>query len=107
MKGILNVRGKLATVIDLAEMLDLPAEESPKRDHIILAERGKDLFGVQVQSVTGVVRVAAAELKPAPDMLAAKAASTYLKGAIVIPGTTPRLLLVLDLPRILEAISAS
>ena len=116
--GILNVRGQIVVVIDLEKRFSLKRENEVKPLHIIIAEVEQTVFGILVDEVTGVLRVPVASIKPTPGLVTSKIHADYLKGVIVMEqGTSEkptgaekptdtkkqsRLLLVLDIPRMLS-----
>lgn len=86
-RGMVNIRGRVVTVVDLASVLAL--EGTGGNEHIIVAERGSDVFGVLVDSVTGVLRVDADQLQHAPDLVQAKPAARFVKGVVVLADEHP------------------
>lgn len=83
-RGIVNVRGKVATAVDLATVLGLHDEKSTPQ-YMIMAEFEKNLYAILVDTVTGVLRTSSNHLRKTPDLFASKAAAQYVSGALVIP----------------------
>lgn len=53
--GMLNVNGKLATVIDLRARLNLPPHSNPASTMLLIVEYEEELFALMVDSVGGVI----------------------------------------------------
>jgi|GEM_PF-334369 len=119
-RGILNLRGKVVTVLDLATLLGFsPTEEA--KEHIVIVDATKEIFGILVHQVTGVLRVPASTLKTTPNFLESKAQAAHVRGALVLDkqkkmndaetvadaatsGEGTRLILALDLPALLAGL---
>lgn len=126
--GILNIRGQIVVVIDLEKRFSLKRENKIAPQHIIVVEVENTVFGVIVDEVTGVLRVPVASIKATPGLVTSKIHADYLKGVVVLEGESnkaikqksnktkeqkqegeeqkmeaaSRLLLVLDMPRMLS-----
>jgi purine-binding chemotaxis protein CheW len=64
LKGIINLRGQILAVIDLAERLGI--EAIPEEARIIVVEAGDARAGLIVDSVSEVARVPVGDLEPSP-----------------------------------------
>lgn len=127
--GILNLRGKIVVVVDLEKRFKLVRENRIKPEHIIIIEVGDNLFGVIVDRVSEILRVSVNSIQPSPALVSAKIRQSYLKGVVVlgkkeqnreltvkeckkllashqkgkaIQKSDARLLILLDLPKMLE-----
>jgi purine-binding chemotaxis protein CheW len=95
--GVLNLRGRIITVIDMRRRLGLPARPTAASDMAIGIERGGEAYGLLVDSVGEVMRISDAIRTANPvnldPHLAAVSAGVYrLEG---------ELLIVLDVDRVL------
>lgn len=63
--GILSVRGRITTILDLRRVLRLPDAPVPRSARILLVEQGEEVLGLRVDSVTQVVRLLEKEIEPA------------------------------------------
>ncbi len=91
--GIVNVRGRIVSVVDLKAFFGLPARGLPDLNRVLVVSDGRIEFGLLVDSVTGMRRVRLADLQPPlPTMSGVRA--RYLLGI------TPERLAVLDVERI-------
>ncbi|MGQ9536843.1 MAG: chemotaxis protein CheW [Actinomycetota bacterium] len=97
-EGIINLRGQIIAVIDLARRLNLPSGERGTETRIIVVEAGDVKVGMIVDSVSEVLRVSAEAVEPNPA-LAADVSAAFLQGVVKHDN---RLIILLDLTRILS-----
>ena len=64
--GIINLRGKIVTIIDLAIKLDLPTEIETNSRRIIIVESHNEPFGLMVDTIHDVIHIDGNELGSAP-----------------------------------------
>ena len=77
--GIVNMRGRVLSIIDIRKLFDLPQEGVSDLDRIVVLQRGEMEFGVLANSILGVVQVATDELQLSLPTLTGLRAE-YLKG---------------------------
>jgi len=65
--GIINLRGKIVTIIDLAIKLDLPTEAEMADRRIIIVESQDEPFGLVVDKINDVININDEELDAAPS----------------------------------------
>ncbi len=99
-EGIINLRGKIVTVIDMRRRLHV-ALSSPreKTTRIIILELDNKLMGIIVDAASEVVRVASESIGPPPELIS-EAGAGYITGVVK---HNDRLVVLLDLHRILSA----
>ena len=98
--GVINLRGKVAPVMDMEKRFNLIRENQITPEHIIMYEdETNNLLGIQVDQVLGVLKVATENIKPTPKAVTSKIASDYLRGVAVI---NDRVILIINLPKILN-----
>lgn len=68
MRGVINLRGTVLPVMDLAERLGLPAREISDRNVIIVVKQGDAMTGLLVDAVSDIVALTADDLQPPPEM---------------------------------------
>ncbi len=73
MKGVINLRGTVLPVMDLADRLGLSAREQTDRNVIIVVKLGDSMTGLLVDAVSDIIALTAADLQPPPDMSAGTA----------------------------------
>lgn len=98
-EGVINLRGNIIPIIELRQRLNLYTGEVQCEDAwiIILDVQGKST-GFIVDSVTKVLKIQRAVIKPPPDIVVAGLESQYILGVCDIE---ERLLILLDFNRIL------
>lgn len=68
MRGVINLRGTVLPVMDLAERLGLPPRGQEDRAVIIVVSQGETLTGLLVDAVSDIVALTAEDLQPPPDL---------------------------------------
>ncbi len=101
--GVIDVRGVVIPVINLAEKLALPAQSITKDTRIIIAGFNGDRIGILVDSVSEVLRVSGNSFEKPPSIIQ-RVNSEYICGII---RTDKQLIVVLDLLRLLKDYSPS
>jgi purine-binding chemotaxis protein CheW len=67
-RGVINLRGVVLPIIDLADRLGFtPAEPTP-RHVIIVTQSGKQVVGLLVDAVSDIIAMPAEKLQPTPDI---------------------------------------
>jgi purine-binding chemotaxis protein CheW len=96
--GVLNLRGRIVTLIDMRRRLRLPARQDGDPDMAIGIERGGEAYGLLVDSVGEVMRIPETMRTANPisldPRLAAVSAGVYRLES--------QLLIVLDVDRVLD-----
>ena len=78
-RGVVNVRGEILSVIDLKRFFDLPEKGLTDLDKVIVLQSGNMLFGILADAVVGARRVRVADVQPSlPTLTGVREA--YLKG---------------------------
>lgn len=77
--GIVNVRGRIVSVVDLKRFFDLPAKGLTDLNKVIILDDGQMEFGLLVDAVIAVHRLALSEIQPGPPTLTGVRAA-YLQG---------------------------
>lgn len=82
-RGVINLRGAVLSIVDLATRLGLPSSEPSARHVIIVAQVGQQVAGLLVDAVTGILTVTAETIRPTPDV-ASEMARSFVKGVLAI-----------------------
>jgi purine-binding chemotaxis protein CheW len=93
--GLTAWRGGLLTVLDLRRVLGLSVTALNDLSRLIVLGRQRPAFGILADAVHGLVALAAADVRPPPEGVAAR--REYLRGV------TAAAVLVLDAERLLRA----
>jgi purine-binding chemotaxis protein CheW len=96
-RGVINLRGAVLPVIDLAARLGLPAAEPSARHVIIVSRIGHQLVGLLVDAVSDILTVPDEAVQPTPDV-AYDADRAFVKGLLPVEG---RLISLVSLDRLL------
>jgi len=98
--GIINLRGDIVAVLDLAAFLGLGTTTFGAETRIVIARSGDRIAGLLVDRLAEVRAADLAALEPAPPTLAGEVAA-LLVGILTLPGGVP--LGVLDLGKLFES----
>lgn len=97
--GILNLRGRVATVLSGRRLLGLPPGDAGERERVLILEWQEELVGLRVDRVVGVRRVPAGALEPPLEKPFASGRG-YLMGCFTLEG---RVVSLLDLAAAIAA----
>jgi len=101
--GVINLRGRIVTLVDLRCVLGLPPRADDARPMAIGVETGEESFGLLIDSVGEVLQLADEEREPNPLHLDPRLARVST-GIHRLDG---RLLLVIDVDRVLALETAA
>ena len=96
-RGVINLRGTVLPVVDLALRLGLEADEPVDRNVVIVVDWGGRTVGLRVNAVSDILSIPVAELKPPPE-IAADASDTFLRALTIVDD---RMVRVLDLTSVM------
>jgi len=99
-EGVVNLRGKIVAVIDLARRLKLKAAMRSDTARIIVVEVEEDTVGMIVDEVTEVLRITQENIEQTPELIAAEIHQKYIKG---VGKLGERLIILIDLLRIFSS----
>ncbi|MCU0526786.1 MAG: chemotaxis protein CheW [Elainella sp. Prado103] len=104
MLGLMNRRSRVLWVVDLSQLLGLPALEPNIQQHtLILVQVGTVPLGLAVQQVEGMIRLQPQEVQPPIGQISISLLP-YLRGcALQSQETKPEMMLVLDAEAIVQA----
>ena len=95
-RGVINLRGTVLPIVDLAARLGYPAAEPTSRYAIIVVEIGRQLIGLLVEGVSDIISVAGERVQPTPDV-GSELSKRFLKGVVAIEGRLLSLLALEDI----------
>lgn len=106
-RGVINLRGSVVPVVDLAVKFGLPASEIGRRSCVVIVECTLDgesvVMGVMADAVNHVLDLTPADIEPAPSF-GTRVRTEYLKGM----GKLERgFVLLLDMDKLLSASEAA
>lgn len=85
MRGVVNLRGAILPIIDLAVLLGLPTSEPSARHAIMVARCGGRTVGLLVEAVSEIVQIDGATLQQTPEIGRAEGTS-LVAGIFAIDG---------------------
>jgi len=97
--GVINLRGKIVVVIDLAKKLGVAAREKDKDTRVLIVDIEGNTMGMVVDGCNEVLRITSDKIEPAPEIITKKFKSDYIDGVGIID---ERLLILLDLSKVLD-----
>jgi purine-binding chemotaxis protein CheW len=83
MRGVINLRGAVLPIMDLAKRLGLPVSELSARSVIIVVKVGERLIGLLVDEVSDILSITSDLVQPTPDVACDRVRS-FVKGLISI-----------------------
>ena len=95
--GVVNLRGVVLPIVDLAVRLGFPRTEPTARNAIIVVEFGRQVVGLLVDGVSDIFTAGEEQIQPTPE-IAAETARLFLRGVIALDG---RLIGVVDIAHLL------
>ncbi len=108
LRGVINLRGAVLPIVDLAVRLGFLAREAPERQVIIVAQvangaGGVQVVGLQVDAVSDILTVEDGALQPPPEV-ASDLVRTFVHGLLAIEG---RMVSLVSLDHILPRAEAA
>jgi len=101
-RGVLNLRGAVVPVVDLAVRFGRSPSDNSKRTCIVIVEiesaKGRQEMGVVVDAVSEVLEIAHGNIEPPPE-LGAQIRNDFIKGMGKIDG---KFVVILDVNRVLS-----
>lgn len=73
--GVINLRGAVVPIIDLARKLDMPLTEPKERSAIVVADVHDMVLGLLVDQVSDILTIRREQIQPLPEM-----ATSYDRG---------------------------
>ena len=91
-RGVINLRGTVLPVVDLALRLGLEASDPEDRNVIIVVDVGSRVMGLRVDAVSDILSFSRDQLQPPPEMTSINSTLTRAgkAGWLSICGPTPR-----------------
>ncbi|KEQ03486.1 chemotaxis protein CheW [Pseudorhizobium pelagicum] len=96
--GVINLRGEVVPIVDLAGRLGMSPSAETERSAIIVAEVGPTIVGLLVDNVSDILTVSEDSVQPIPQM-ATQIATRYAEGMIAHEAG---MICLLNLARLLE-----
>jgi len=104
-QGVINLRGAVLPVLDLADRLGLPVKEPTARHAIIVVQNGDQLIGLLVEAVSKILMLSPASIQSPPE-IAADASRGFIKGIVATENEVISVLVIKNLLADRHAIAA-
>ena len=98
MEGVINLRGKIVSVLDLRKRFGVKTITTSRRNRILVVEHAGHLAGLIVDSASEVLKIPAADIEPSPSVLQ-EGGSKWVTGMAKCNG---RLIVLLDIAAVLD-----
>jgi purine-binding chemotaxis protein CheW len=95
-EGILNIRGRIAAVLDIRARFDLPRRAMRTSDVLILCEAGDRLLALRADAIVDLLQVPASDLASTGSV---GLSASYARGIVAL---SDGLLLIADIPAFLS-----
>ena len=99
-EGVVNLRGQIVAIIDLAKRLGIPSRPRGDTTRVIVIEIGENTVGMIVDSVSEVLRLSSENIEEVPTLIETEVPEHYIRG---VGKLKDRLLVLLDLNRVLTS----
>ena len=84
-RGVINLRGTVLPIVDLATRLGFAPAEPTARHAIIVTQIGHQVVGLLVEGVSDIFTVTDDKIQPTPDV-ASEMAKKFVRGVIAMDG---------------------
>ena len=84
-RGVINLRGAVLPIVDLAARFGLPETHPSARPVIIVAQVGSQVVGLLVDAVSDILTMAQDAIQPTPEV-ASDMARSFVRGVLAVEG---------------------
>ena len=98
--GVINLRGIVLPIVDLAARLGFAPAEPTARHAIVVAQLGEQVVGLLVDGVSDILTIDLTKVQPTPEV-ASSVAKSFVRGVIPVDG---RMISLLALNTVLPAL---
>ena len=98
-RGVINLRGAVLPIVDLAVRLGLPSTEPTARNVIIVVQIAQQQIGLLVDAVSDILTTSDNRIQPAPDV-ASDLVRSFVKGLLPVDG---RMISLISLDQVVPA----
>jgi purine-binding chemotaxis protein CheW len=99
-RGVINLRGSVLPVVDLAIRLGIQSGDPNERSVIIVLDLGGRTVGLRVDAVSDILSIPASDLQTPPELLVEQSGS-FIRALTIVEG---RMIRVLDVRKVLPAL---
>ena len=98
-RGVINLRGSVLPIVDLAERLGFPPTDASARQVIMVVQVGSQIVGLLVDAVSDILAQSSESIQPTPDV-ATDVAKAFVRGVLPIDG---RMIGLIELDSLMSA----
>ncbi len=98
-RGVINLRGAVLPIVDLAVRLGLPATDPTERNVIIVVQIAHQQIGLLVDAVSDILTASDSNIQTSPDV-SSDLVKTFVKGLLPVDG---RMISLIGLDNVLPA----
>ncbi|MDE8347117.1 MAG: chemotaxis protein CheW [Acidocella sp.] len=98
-RGVINLRGAVLPIVDLAVRLGLPSAEPTARNVIIVVQSGGQQIGLLVDAVSDILTAKDDQVQPSPDV-SSELVRCFVRGLLPVDG---RMISLISLDQVLPA----
>jgi purine-binding chemotaxis protein CheW len=102
-RGVINLRGSVLPVVDLATRLGIEAGEPNERSVVIVVDVGGRTVGLRVDAVSDILSIPTGDLQAPPDLVTEQA-DAFIRALTIVEG---RMIRVLEVGRVMPAVEAA
>lgn len=84
-RGVVNLRGAVLPIIDLAQRFGFPVQDPTDRHVIVVVQVGKQLTGLLVDAVSDILSADEHLIQPTPEV-ASSLARNFVRGVMALDG---------------------
>ena len=101
-RGVINLRGAVLPIVDLAARLGFGSDTPTDRHVIIVAQVGHQMVGLLVDAVSDILTLSSDVIQPTPDV-ASEIAKAFVRGVVPVEG---RMISIITLDEVLPSTGA-
>ena len=98
-RGVINLRGSVLPIVDLAERLGFPQTDASARQVIIVVQVGAQIIGLLVDAVSDILTQSTENIQPTPEV-ATDLAKSFVRGVLAVDG---RMIGLIELDSLMSA----
>jgi purine-binding chemotaxis protein CheW len=98
-EGVINLRGQIVAVMDLAKRFGLKAAARTEKTRIVVTEVKDNTVGLVVDEVPEVLRISEADVEATPEMIESQIHAEFIRG---VGKLANRLIILLNVDKILS-----
>ncbi len=95
-KGVINLRGAVLPVVDLAARLGLPPREPSARHAVIVVQQGAQVVGLLVDAVSNILTLSPDSIQSPPEV-ASDLSRAFVRGMVAVENEVISVLILKNL----------